>query len=82
MCLLAPVIFVFHPLPLCPTSTDKGDLAECRPHTQDPPGYLPEGIERGGGDSHMRKAIFCLCVLIYKMGINNSTHLFSYYLLH
>lgn len=76
------MIFVLCPLLTCPISTDKGDMAECRHHAQDPSGHLPEGTERGGGDSYLGRAVSCLCFLICKMCINNSTHLFSYYLLH
>jgi len=36
---------------------------------------------KGGGGSHMGRAIFCLCFLICKMCISNSTYLLSYYLL-
>lgn len=81
MYLLAPVIFFLCPLPTCPISTDKGHVAESRHQTQDSAGHLPEGTERGGGDFHMVRAS-CLCFLICKMGINNSTLLFSYYLFH
>lgn len=78
MCLLALVI-LFSPLPTCPTSSDQGDTAECRHHAQDPPSHFPEGTERGGGGSQTGE-LFPVCVLICKMGSNNSTYLLSYQL--
>ena len=33
-------------LSLLLTCSDKGDASECRHHSQDPPGYIPEGTEQ------------------------------------